>query len=210
MCSSASTSFSFGRLAAALLAPLLVAGPARAQLSASPASVVCPAPRVPEPCVELDGRKSVDLGAVGPLSYRWLMGDGTALTGAQISHCYARRGRYTVQLDVLVESTGELRAAEKIMVVDLTAEPLLDFTQSADTVRVGQPVAFDARRAQYPPCTNEQVAWDFRDGFVTGGRQVTHSFRKPGRYEVRMSLRGNGPDPCPESHCVSRLVVVRE
>ncbi len=202
----------WGKVAALypLLAGLLLcAGPARAQLSTSPASVACPAPRVPEPCVELDARRSLDPGA-GPLTYRWLMGDGTTLTGPVISHCYARRGRYTVQLDVLVESTGELRPAEKTLVVDFTQEPLLDFTQSADTVRVGQPVEFDASRAQNPPCTNEQVAWDFRDGLIAGGRRVSHAFRRPGRYEVRMSLRGNGPNACPESHCVSRTVVVKE
>lgn len=138
------------------------------------------------------------------------MGDGTTLTGPQVSHCYARRARYTVQLDVLVERTGELRTAEKLVVMDFTQEPLLDFTASADTVRVGQPVDFDASQAQNPPCTNEEVAWDFRDGLVAGGRRVQHRFRRPGRYQVRMSLRGNGPDACPDSHCVVRPVTVTE
>ena len=187
----------------------LAALSARAQEANDTRSAACPAPSVPEPCVELDGRKSVDPGA-GPLTYRWHMGDGTTLTGPVVSHCYAQRARYTVQLDVLVDRTGELRPAEKTLVVDFTQEPLLDFTLSTDTVRVGQPVDFDASRAQNPPCTNEEVIWDFRDGLIATGRRITHRFRKSGRYEVRMSLRGNGPGSCPDSHCVSRTVVVTE
>jgi len=170
-------------------------------------SVQCPLPRVPEPCVDLDARGSVDEKA-GPFTYRWQMGDGTTLTGFAVSHCYSRRGRYTVQLDVLVEKTGELRTAEKTLVVDFTREPLLDFSVSADTVRVGEEVKFDASQAQNPPCENEQVAWDFRDGRLAGGRRISHRFNKAGRYEVRMSLRGNGPGACPDSHCVSRPVLV--
>ena len=191
-----------------LIAALSLAAPAaHAQEANDTRSADCAAPRVPEPCVELDGRKSVDPGA-GPLTYRWQMGDGTTLTGPVVSHCYARRDKYTVVLDVLVDRTGELRPAEKTLVVDFIQEPLLDFTISTDTVRVGESVDFDASRAQNPPCTNEEVAWDFRDGLVAGGRHISHRFRQAGRYEVRMSLRGNGPDSCPDSHCVSRAVVV--
>ncbi|KAA9338482.1 PKD domain-containing protein [Hymenobacter busanensis] len=181
---------------------------AHAQQAGDTLSVACPAPRVPAPCLELNAQRSVD-PAAGPLTYRWLMGDGTILTGAVVSHCYATRKRYTVQLDVVDERTGEVRQAEKTLVVDFTLEPLLDFTISSDTVRIGQAVTFDASVAQNPPCYNEVALWDFRDGTVANGRRVTHSFRKAGRFEVRMSLRGNGPGSCPDSHCVSRTVVVR-
>lgn len=187
---------------------LLLAGPAAlAQQAGDTLSVACPRPNVPPPCVDLDARRSID-PAAGPLTYRWQMGDGTTLTGPVISHCYRERGQYTIQLDVLDERTGRLRVAEQTYPVDFTQEPLLDFALTADTVRVGQPVTFDASQAQIPPCTNTVVLWDFRDGTISNGRRLTHSFRKPGRFEVRMSLRANGPDPCPDSHCVSRPVVV--
>ncbi|RTQ49159.1 PKD domain-containing protein [Hymenobacter gummosus] len=192
---------------AAPLLLLLPALPAAAQQAGDTLSVACPVPQVPEPCVDLDARRSID-PAAGPLTYRWQMGDGTTLTGPVISHCYRERKRYLIQLDVLDERTGQLRQAEQTYPVDFTLEPLIDFTLSTDTVRVGQAVVFDASQAQIPPCTNTVVLWDFRDGLVTNGRRVTHAFRKPGRFEVRMSLRANGPDPCPDSHCVSRPIVV--
>lgn len=193
---------------AALLGGLLLLGPAAlAQQAGDTLSVACPRPSVPAPCVDLDARRSLD-PAAGPLTYRWQMGDGTTLTGPVVSHCYPERRRYLIQLDVVDGRTGQIRLAERTYPVDFTLEPLLDFSVSADTVRVGQPVAFDASQAQIPPCTNTVVLWDFRDGTVSNGRLQTHAFRRTGRFEVRMSLRANGPGSCPDSHCVSRAVVV--
>lgn len=181
---------------------------AHAQEAGDTISVACPPPRVVELCVELDARRAVDPDA-GPLTFRWHMGDGTELTGPTVSHCYQQRKLYTVQLDVVEEATGQVRTAEKLIPVDFTQEIVLNFSTSpTDTVRAGQPVTFDALDSQLPLCQNVVVLWDFRDGYVTNGPRVQHTFRRPGRYPVRMSLRGNGPDTCPTSHCVSRTVVV--
>ncbi|SHI65210.1 PKD domain-containing protein [Hymenobacter daecheongensis DSM 21074] len=191
-----------------LLCVLLLAQlPGHAQRAGDTLSVACPPPRVVELCVELDAIRSVDSGS-GPLTYRWDMGDGTTLTGLTVAHCYATRQRYLVRLDVVEDETGEVRPDQKVIPVDFTQETVVNFLMP-DTVRVGQPVAFDAVDSQLPTCENMVVLWDFRDGYVTNGRRVQHTFRRPGRYAVRMSLRANGPDPCPDSHCVSRVLVVQ-
>lgn len=179
---------------------------AQAQVAGDTVSAACPLPRVVELCVDLDASASVD-PAAGALTFRWQMGDGTTLTGPVISHCYTARRRYTVQLDVVDGKTGEVREAEKVIPVDFTQEIVLNFTGS-DTVRVGQPVTFDAMDSQLPLCENVVVLWDFRDGVVSNGRRVQHAFRRPGQYAVRMALRGNGPDDCPSSHCVGRVITV--
>lgn len=184
----------------------LLAVVAQAQQAGDTVSVECPLPRVVDLCVELDATRSVD-PLSGSLTYRWNMGDGTTLTGLTVSHCYKERKRYTVQLDVVEEKTGEVRLAEKVLPVDFTQETVLNFS-APDTVRVGQVLTCDAIDSQLPLCENVVVLWDFRDGHVTNGRRVQHAFRRPGRYAIRMSLRANGPDPCPDSHCVSRPVVV--
>ena len=179
---------------------------ARAQQAGDTVSVDCPAPRVVDLCVELDASCSVD-PLSGSLTYRWNMGDGTTLTGPIVSHCYKERKRYTVQLDVVDDQTGEVRPAEKILPVDFTQETVLNFA-APDTVRVGQVITCYAADSQMPFCENVVVLWDFRDGHITNGRRVQHAFRRPGHYAIRMSLRGNGPDPCPDSHCVSRPIVI--
>lgn len=189
-----------------LLALLLLPRMVTAQTAGDTLSAECPLPRLLEMCVELDARRAVDPEA-GPLTFRWNMGDGTLLTGPTVQHCYQQRARYTIQLDVVEEATGEIRTAEKLIPVDFTKEIVLNF-RPIDTVHVGQPVAFDALDSQLPLCQNVVVLWDFRDGYVANGRRTLHAFRRPGQYAVRMSLRGNGPDACPSSHCVSRIVVV--
>lgn len=158
--------------------------------------------------MDFDATRSVDAGA-GPLEYRWHMGDGTTRTGLTITHCYARRARYQVVLDVVVTATGEVRPAEKTYEVDLLRQPVLNFSVGpAPTVRVGQPVAFDALDSVLPDCQAVVVVWDFRDGFIGQGRQAAHTFRKPGRFPVRMRLRGYGPGACAASNCVSQEVLV--
>ncbi|MBC6696879.1 PKD domain-containing protein [Hymenobacter puniceus] len=178
---------------------------ARAQMAGDTISAECPPARTVALCVELDARASVD-SAAGPLSYRWLMGDGTTLSGPTVAHCYTERRRYTVQLDVVDEKTGEIRAAEKLIPVDFTQEMVLNFSTSPANGRVGQRLTFDALDSQLPLCENVVVLWDFRDGSVANGRRVEHIFRRPGNYVVRMALRGNGPNTCPDSHCVTRSV----
>lgn len=56
-------------------------------------------------------------------------------------------------LDVAVPATGEVRRAERTFDVDLTRKPVLNFSVGPTlTVRVGQPVAFDALASVLPAC----------------------------------------------------------
>ncbi len=99
--------------------------------------------------------------------------------------------------------------AEKTFDVDLTRKPVLNFSVGPTlTVHVGQAVAFDALDSVLPDCQSVVVVWDFRDGFIQQGRRVEHSFRKAGRFPVRMSLRGYGPGAGAASNCVSQEVIV--
>jgi chitodextrinase len=176
--------------------------PARAQS----AGADCGPPILPQLCVDFDASRSVD-PAAGPLVYRWRMGDSTTVTGLTVSHCYKRRARYQVELDV-VTATGEVRPAEKTFVVDLLAQPVINFSLPTATVRVGQPAAFDALDSGLPTCQNVLYTWDFRDETTQQGRRVEHTFRRAGRYQIRLSLRGYGPGDCASSHCATQEVVV--
>jgi len=176
--------------------------------SADPSVIECGPVQPAELCVDFDASRSVDPGA-GPLEYRWNLGDGSTATGLTLTHCYKVRGRYQVTLDVAVPATGEVRRAERTFDVDLTRKPVLNFSVGpALKVRVGQPVAFDALDSVLPDCQSVVVVWDFRDGYTQQGRRAEHTFRKAGRFAVRMSLRGYGPGSCGASNCVSQEVLV--
>jgi PKD repeat protein len=174
---------------------------------AQAAGADCGPPILPQLCVDFDASRSVD-PAAGPLVYRWQMGDSTTLTGLTVSHCYKRRARYQVVLEVLVPATGEVRPAEKNFTVDLLAQPVIYFSLPTTTVRVGQPARFDALDSGLPTCQNVSYIWDFRDETTQQGQRVEHTFRRAGRYQVRLSLRGYGPGDCASSHCATQEVVV--
>jgi PKD repeat protein len=187
---------------------LLWAGTAaHAQQAGDTTSVGCGAPLPRMLCVDLDGRPSIDEPA-GPFTYQWHMGDGTTLTGPTVSHCYKERKNYVVELDVIVDKTGEIRRGQKYIPVNLVQQDIIDFTPSASRVRVGQAVSFTAPEAQLLSCNNVQMVWDFRDGNVVQGATAQHTFRRPGTYAVRFSMRGYGSAACISSHCVSREIVV--
>ncbi|MDQ2793791.1 MAG: PKD domain-containing protein, partial [Bacteroidota bacterium] len=152
---------------AALL--LLTSVAAHAQQAGDTTSVGCGPPLPRMLCVDLDGRPSIDEPA-GPFTYEWHMGDGTTLTGPTISHCYKERKNYVVQLDVIVDKTGEVRRGQKYIPINLLEQDIVDFTASTTTVRVGQPVSFNSPEAQLLDCRNMQYIWDFRDGTVVQGR----------------------------------------
>jgi PKD repeat protein len=186
---------------------VLASATARAQAAGDTTSVSCGPPLPRMLCVDLDGRPSID-EAAGPFTYRWQMGDGTTLTGPTITHCYKERKNYVVQLDVVVDKTGEVRREQKFIPINLVEQDVVDFTASATRVRVGQSVSFASAEAQLLTCQNVQFVWDFRDGAVLKGRTAEHTFRRPGTYSVRFSMRGYGSQACIQSHCVSREIVV--
>ncbi|MBD2722968.1 PKD domain-containing protein [Hymenobacter armeniacus] len=196
-----------GRAAALAFLLSLAALAARAQQAGDTTSVNCGPPLPRMLCVDLDGRPSVD-EAAGPFTYQWQMGDGTTLTGPTVTHCYKERKNYVVQLDVIVDKTGEIRRGQKYIPINLVQQDVVDFTASTTRVRVGQPVSFASPEAQLLSCNNVQYVWDFRDGTVQQGRTAQHVFRRPGTYQVRFSMRGYGSAACIASHCVSREIVV--
>ncbi len=187
--------------------PLLAGSAAHAQQAGDTTSVRCGPPLARMLCVDLDGRPSIDEPA-GPFTYEWHMGDGTTLTGPMVSYCYKERKNYVVQLDVIVDKTGEVRRGQKYIPVNLIAQDIVDFTAQPSRVRVGQSVSFDAPEAQLLTCRNVQLIWDFRDGTIVQGRTAQHVFRRAGTYSVRFSMRGYGSQACVASHCVSREIVV--
>jgi PKD repeat protein len=158
-------------------------------------------------CVDLDGRPSIDEPA-GHFTYQWHMGDGTTLTDPTVSYCYKERKNYVVELDVIVDKTGEVRRSQKYIPINLVEQDIVDFTPSASRVRVGESVSFTTPESQLLTCQNVQLVWDFRDGAVVQGRTALHVFRRPGTYSVRFNIRGYGSNACVASHCVNREVVV--
>ena len=179
-----------------------------------PAPATAPPSLPSNPCIILDARKSVD-SLAGPVTFRWQMGDGQTREGVTFEYCYAALGRYVIQLDVLDQTTGEVRLHETERVVNFAVpqgpapEPMLQFTAPAKA-KVGEPVEFKLVTDLLPACLPATVRynWNFRDGLLGQGRTVTHSFRRAGTFAVRFALDGWLEPGCLRRTCVSRTIVI--
>ncbi len=165
-------------------------------------------------CIELDARESID-SLAGPLTFRWQMGDGQTREGLQFEYCYAAKGRYVIQLDVLDPATGEVRQHEEERVVDFATppsaapEPALRFT-APDRAKVGEAVDFGIINTDLPPCLPSTVRfnWNFRDGLLAQGRTAKHTFRRAGTFVVRVALDGSLDAGCLTRQCVTKTIVI--
>ncbi len=196
--------------------------PAVAQPDNTPDQDCPPAPPAVGPappttlCITLDARKSLDSLAT-PVTFRWRMGDGQVCEGPAFDYCYAKAGRYVVQLDVLDNLTGEVREHEAERIVDFTlpigpeAVPALRFN-GPDKAKIGEKVEFNIVMADLPLClpTTVRYNWNFRDGLLGQGRSVKHVFRRAGTYSVRVALDGTLENGCLTRTCVTRAIQIEE
>jgi PKD domain len=192
--------------------------PALDQDCPPPPPLPTPPARSAEPCITLDARRSVD-SLAGAVIYRWKMGDGQVREGLTFDYCYAKPGRYVIELDVTDPVTGEVRQHETEEVVDFTippptprSEPALRFT-APERARVGEAVSFQLTESELPPCLPSTVRfnWNFRDGLLAQGRTVTHTFRRAGTFTVRLAIDGSGIGAdCLPRNCVSRQIIIEQ
>lgn len=53
---------------------------------------------------------------------------------------------------------------------------------------IGQPVKFDGRRSRPGDSALDKYDWDFGDGSTARGDNVSHTYRSPGQYRVRLTV----------------------
>lgn len=121
------------------------------------------------------------------LKYVWNFGDGTTATGAKISHCFRSAGKYSVKLDIVEKTTGNLffsKLAFNLEILD-HKQPYIN---SPDACIKGESIQFDGLKSNIPGFKIMSYSWDFRDGSRSSGDNVTHSFKEKGEYLVNLEL----------------------
>jgi len=120
------------------------------------------------------------------VSYLWDFGDGTNATGVMVDHNYSDDGIYTVTLTVTDNdgATASITATKAI----LNRPPICAFTESAETVYIGQPIYFNASSSYDPDGTIVSYFWDFGDGTNATGIVVEHAYATNGTYTVTLTV----------------------
>lgn len=136
--------------------------------------------------VHFDGSGSSDAdGAIA--RYEWDFGDGSTGTGPTPSHVYNTSGDYLVTLNV-TDDSGTIRSSDNDGArVIVNASPIAD--AGPDLIGApGQPLTFVGSGSIDPDGDVIEYAWDFKDGASASGGQVSHSFDRPGTYQVRLRV----------------------
>ncbi|GAA1389858.1 PKD domain-containing protein [Luteococcus peritonei] len=114
----------------------------------------------------------------------WDFGDGTSSTEAAPRHSYAAPGSYTVALTVTDDAGATHRTTRTVTVGHGNALPVASFTSAVDDLAV----AVDGSASTDPDGTITGWAWDFGDGSTATGATARHTYTKPGRYTVTLTV----------------------
>jgi len=124
-----------------------------------------------------------------PVQYRWKVGSEEIGTSLTASHTFVRPGQHTVSF------TASNRAGRDRRSIVVRVEPLPEparissMEATPDPARAGTPVEFVATVGGDPPFS---YSWHLGNGTARSGKIVTHTYRKPGTYTVRLTVSNDG------------------
>jgi PKD repeat protein len=118
-------------------------------------------------------------------SYAWDFGDGATATGQTVSHTFSRTGMYTLRLTV-TDNAGAATTVDRNLTVTNTS-PTAAVVVTCAALRC----AFDAGASADTDGTITSYAWDFGDGTSGSGSKLPHTYPKPGRYTVTLTVTDN-------------------
>ena len=124
------------------------------------------------------------------VSYDWNFGDGGSTTGAVVSHLYPDPGSFTVVLTVTDNKGGSSSRSQQVdIVTNSPAVPVIEIT--APHFVVPATVNFDASASTDADGSIASYHWDFDDGSIGQGPEVSHAYETAGVYDVVLTLTDN-------------------
>ncbi|MCI4372757.1 MAG: PKD domain-containing protein, partial [Thermoplasmata archaeon] len=129
-------------------------------------------------------------GGMTPYSATWSFGDGTQAAGLSVSHTYLASGNYTVHVWINDSARGSFNTTLLVVALPSPVDPGLRAEISAPITQGLAPLnvslAGNAVNGSQPPYT---FSWNFGDGTVGAGSDVSHLYTVPGSYIVTLQVR---------------------
>lgn len=141
-----------------------------------------------------------------PTRYLYRFGDGFMSMSKNPVHTYNRPGNYTVSLTIWKMDGRKMVNATTIRPAFITVEKKtepeaeIDFTGTPLSGKAPLKVSFTGMSTVKP------ILWkySFGDGFMATQQNATHTYRKPGTYNVTLTVWTMGPDKIPVTHKVEK------
>ena len=140
------------------------------------------------------------------VSYAWDFDDGETGSGKVVSHTFTEKGTYSVTL-VVTDSSDKVGARTQT-VEALNFVPVADFTPSAYTVGVDQPIRFDASDSYDTDGEIVEYLWSFGDGTSDEGVEVEHRYSTAQGSGWRPQVRLTVVDEDGGQGSVTRTIIV--
>ncbi|MBT8351024.1 MAG: PKD domain-containing protein, partial [Deltaproteobacteria bacterium] len=121
-------------------------------------------------------------------SYEWDFGDGNTAMGAKIKHSYKKPGKYKVRLVAIDNSETNCSISEDVKNIRVNAPPVAVIKDGLEKKSYGvyDVIVFDATGSYDSDEDPLTFLWKFGDGHSAQGPKVTHHFKKPGKYTVKL------------------------
>jgi large repetitive protein len=144
--------------------------------------------------VAFDASRSTDPDGE-PLNYVWEFGDGESASGRAVVHAYDGPGTYRATLRVSDDS-GQVGAGARRDFEVFVKRPPTAVAGDDLVVAPGQMVNLDGARSLDGERPIARYLWDFDDGALGEGRNVSHAFAQPGHYIVTLRVEDDTAPPC--------------
>jgi len=143
-----------------------------------------------------------------PLRYEWNFGDGEKVTSKEAEHCFPGPGKYTVELNIIDNNTGNTFFTQTSYELEIIDE-VQPFISSDDDFVRSRNIHFSGLNSNLPQLDISEYYWDFGDGTFTRGAEVDHIFQKQGSYRVMLGVTGAADSTgFVQKECVYKMVQV--
>lgn len=125
-------------------------------------------------------RSSAADGAI--TTWQWDFGDGTTSAEQNPTHIYSSIGRYTVSLAVTDAQNCVVRFEQSFRISEVVPGPEVNIVFDPNALAPGQAIAFSI----VPQNGVQSCLWDFGDGATGDSCQISHSYARPGNYDLTL------------------------
>jgi uncharacterized repeat protein (TIGR01451 family) len=123
--------------------------------------------------------------------WSWDFGDGTPAGAGELPvHTFAAAGPHDVVLTVTDSAgrTGSVTHTIDVQGTDVPADPVAAFAVTTPAPTAGAPVSFDAGGSSDSDGSIVGYAWNFGDDATATGATPSHTYARPGDYDVVLTV----------------------
>ena len=135
------------------------------------------------------------------------MGDGTMLDGARVNHSYTKPGTFYATLTIYDDSGVSNNYAWDQAITVVNAPPEPKFTTPDRPLSVSEATMLSAAETVDPDGVVLSYLWDYGDGAVGDGEEVSYAWTKPGVYDVSLTVTDNSGTGSATQQIIQQVVV---